>query len=702
MEADLDRESNHRKKIAILGGGMAAMSAAFELTSQPDWKDHYEITLYQLGWRLGGKGASSRGEYGRIEEHGFHVWLGSYENAFHLLQRCYEELGRSREQQLATWEEAFKPRNLVILNESIKGRNDLWRLEIPMNTSVPGKEHRSKNSEPDWSEILAAALEGMHGVFRRSAHGKSRLSLGRLWISIARWTAHRVHTRKLKPHQARRHHAVITASLNRFRNWLWRRVEPDIEADPIIRRMFILLDFGLAHVIGILADDLIICGVDSVDHLDYREWLRQHGARDNPTLDSVLIRVLYDLGFSYAKGDPNNPQFAAGAAIRVVLRMMLYKGAFVWELQAGFGETVFTPLYQVLKRRGVNFQFFSRVTDLVPETDEGVRRIQRIKMARQVTLKRDKYDPLVEVNGMLCWPPHPIYNQIKEGSELEAGNYNLESFWTKWKDADPNVTLERGKNFDIVVLGISLGAFPSICSRLKEEPGWKDMIENLPSVQTQAYQIWLKPDIAGLGWPYWKEGAYIMDINSDPFDTWADMSHLLLREMWPPDHYPNSIHYFCSSLPGPETAPASTDHSFPDQEFDKVIQYAIDSLKKGAPQVWPDSSAGPAQPFIWNLLVDPHERSGEARMRAQFFRANVDPSERYVYAAPGTLQYRMKSDGSGYENLFLAGDWTKNGLNVGAMESAVMSGMQASRAICGFPQYVAFETLADGEDPEDC
>ena len=71
-------DAGKRQKIAILGGGMAALAAAFELTGQPDWKEKYEVTVYQLGWRLGGKGASSRGKYGRIEEHGLHVWLGSY------------------------------------------------------------------------------------------------------------------------------------------------------------------------------------------------------------------------------------------------------------------------------------------------------------------------------------------------------------------------------------------------------------------------------------------------------------------------------------------------------------------------------------------------------------------------------------------------------------------------------------------------
>ena len=42
------------QKIAILGGGIAALGTALELTAEPDWQQRYEITVYTLGWRLGG------------------------------------------------------------------------------------------------------------------------------------------------------------------------------------------------------------------------------------------------------------------------------------------------------------------------------------------------------------------------------------------------------------------------------------------------------------------------------------------------------------------------------------------------------------------------------------------------------------------------------------------------------------------------
>ena len=71
-------------RVAILGGGAGGVTAAFELTATPDLREQYEVTVYQRGWRLGGKGASGRNqERGqRIEEHGLHMWMGFYEQAF--------------------------------------------------------------------------------------------------------------------------------------------------------------------------------------------------------------------------------------------------------------------------------------------------------------------------------------------------------------------------------------------------------------------------------------------------------------------------------------------------------------------------------------------------------------------------------------------------------------------------------------------
>jgi hypothetical protein len=49
----------------------------------------------------------------------------------------------------------------------------------------------------------------------------------------------------------------------------------------------------------------------------------------------------------------------------------------------------------------------------------------------------------------------------------------------------------------------------------------------------------------------------------------------------------------------------------------------------------------------------------------------------------------VAGDVRGVANLYLAGDWTKNGLDAGCVEAAVTSGMLCSRAITGQPTEIA-------------
>ena len=117
-----------KHKLAVIGGGIASMTAVFEITSQPGWDEHYDITVYQTGWRLGGKGASGRNQRmaDRIEEHGLHVFMGFYENTFRVLRAVYEELDRPAGAPLRTWDEAFKPHDYIVLFEQVKGEWKPW------------------------------------------------------------------------------------------------------------------------------------------------------------------------------------------------------------------------------------------------------------------------------------------------------------------------------------------------------------------------------------------------------------------------------------------------------------------------------------------------------------------------------------------------------------------------------------------------
>ncbi len=110
------------RKVAILGGGIAGLTTAFELTNAPNWKDNYDITIYQLGWRVGGKGASGRNSRvsGRIQEHGLHIWMGFYENAFHMMRYVYDECRQENlmpHSPLQTVRDAFLPLNYTPVME---------------------------------------------------------------------------------------------------------------------------------------------------------------------------------------------------------------------------------------------------------------------------------------------------------------------------------------------------------------------------------------------------------------------------------------------------------------------------------------------------------------------------------------------------------------------------------------------------------
>src|SRR5262245_38547301 len=96
-------------RVAVVGGGCAALTTAFEL-KRPEHKGKHEVNVYQMGWRLGGKGASGRGVADRVEEHGLHLWMGFYENAFRLMRQCYaERKALFPSARFASWRDAFQP-----------------------------------------------------------------------------------------------------------------------------------------------------------------------------------------------------------------------------------------------------------------------------------------------------------------------------------------------------------------------------------------------------------------------------------------------------------------------------------------------------------------------------------------------------------------------------------------------------------------
>lgn len=62
-----------------------------------------------------------------------------------------------------------------------------------------------------------------------------------------------------------------------------------------------------------------------------------------------------------------------------------------------------------------------------------------------------------------------------------------------------------------------------------------------------------------------------------------------------------------------------------------------------------------------------------------------------MLSVAGSGAHRIRSADTGLSNLYLAGDWLRTGLDAGCVEAAVMGGMQASRALSGYPALIEGE-----------
>jgi flavin-dependent amine oxidoreductase len=165
------------------------------------------------------------------------------------------------------------------------------------------------------------------------------------------------------------------------------------------------------------------------------------------------------------------------------------------------------------------------------------------------------------------------------------------------------------------------------------------------------------------------------------------MSHLIPRESWTDREGVRGIAYFCGVLPesrgeaAPGAAPEAAAET-PSEATERAKSNAIEFLERDLHALWPAAGGASASAsFDWSLLAAPEGHSGRDRFDFQYWRANATASERYVLTTAGSVQHRLPSDRSGFENLVLAGDWTKNGIDGGCVEAAVVSGMQAARGL---------------------
>jgi uncharacterized protein with NAD-binding domain and iron-sulfur cluster len=305
------------------------------------------------------------------------------------------------------------------------------------------------------------------------------------------------------------------------------------------------------------------------------------------------------------------------------------------------------------------------------------------------------YKPLFDVKGVPCWPAEPDYDQLDDGATMRREQWDFESHWDRRRVKTR--TLRVTRDFDFVVLGVSIGEIPHVCKEIiARDQRWRDMVEHVKTVATQAFQIWLREDLEQLGWT---GGPVTLSGFERPFDTWSDMAHVVPAEGW--TEPPRSLAYFCSVLAEPPVPPPA-GAGYPAARRDAVRRNAIYFLNSHIRHLWPRAVRSNGE-FRWEMLCDPRnpggvsaEQADQSLFDSQFWTANVNPTDRFVLALPGSLKYRLSPLDNTYDNLTITGDWTDCGFTEGCVEAAVMSGRLAAHAIAGSP---ALEDIVGYDHP---
>lgn len=733
------RDPSRRRNVVILGGGVSALVAAFKLTERERWYEDYSITIYQQGWRLGGKGASGRNRqaHDRIEEHGLHMWWGFYDQAFSIMAKCEEILADPTVGLSAL----FSPQSSIGFIETIEGTTYQRVVEFPKNDAELGGEPREfgvtdyTRGISRWCQHLSNVLrdetltrvlpDSYAPIFRLGIHRHLLRQLAVVFSSLAYhhdsskagaslvskivqlltsvvlpFPSEIEHAKEPQPAQIPSSHRALLHLLKHLRASL-RHPNRICGADDFDAHWYyVWLDFLLTAACGLLQDGVLAewPNFASLDEEELTSWLVRHGIDQEVTLSSALVRGLYDAAFCFIGGNPQRPAVSTAVIIRVFLRMFLcYKGAYMWRMNGGMGDVIFATIYRALMKKNelaerlgghpdsIRVEFFHRVDQLGLSDDKST--VNRIEITRQATIKEGPYRPLIRIPNCPhpVWSTEPDYEQLCEGAALRTyrdkhpSTCPLESRFSDWPGVERR-TLFCGKDFDLVVLGIPIAGLTKIASELvSASQRWADMVAQIKTIRTQAAQIWLTKTPGQLGWC--SPDLSVIAGYVDPLNSLAEMSQVLPVEGWSSHTPPRSLIYFCGPMPDDPAEPEEADPLYPATQVEITRETLIETLRSHADKLWPQSRDSKTNEFDWQLLVAPAQLDGPARVSTQYVRSNIDPSERYVLALPGTAKYRLAPGNSGFDNLVLAGDWTHTELGFGCVEAATQSGVLAAEAV---------------------
>jgi len=702
------------KKITIIGGGMGGLSAAYALSKTQELRDSYDVTIYQMGWRLGGKCATGRGIKNRIEEHGIHGFIGSYFNTIKMMRDVYEHWGKPETHRLSTFEKAFirlgesffwERRNekmykwhpdLSTLPESeltfddVDNLNDIfvWLQQYARVIQHQVKLATSKLKEADTPkfDVLFKDLNDEIGnlVNALSSHG-NQISATRDLFNKAIFPADKGFGVGLGGGGVPAE--TIPENQQRFE---WDKYKTFIDSPTIIpkgtpdphRRLGLRAEFLKILLRGIRDDDIESKGFISIDHMDFDQWLDKHGASIE-LMKSPLVVSTINLSFQYPEGDlAKKPIMSASSYVQWVLRLLVYMESPYLLFAAGTGETLITPLYQVLKGRGVKFEFFHALTDVIYDPDS--KKVVHVNMLHQAETRDDReYAPLIKAQELDAWPNAPLYDQLKSTPKLTEVDLEAPS---EVPFGSPT-TLQADKDFDELILAIPPRSIQKSAETLcNNNVNWDLTATQMATTSTQALQIWTTKSVADLSEV--RDHFFLSGNFRTGFHGHVDFSKYLEFEDWDPktvdwdQREVKGLIYFCGVLKNPGIIGNLTRRESANlvaglNAKSMLTAVGVDIFPGGTLQ----ASFPAAHPDVFdftNLYVLDKSLEGADRLNEQYFRGNVLPSEQYTQCPPKTQSLRINPLQPGVVNMTGAGDWVDTGLNVGSVEGSVIGGMLAA------------------------
>jgi uncharacterized protein with NAD-binding domain and iron-sulfur cluster len=703
-------------RVVIIGGGCAGMAAAWALSNN----GNYDVSVYERSWRLGGKGASGRAADGRILEHGLHVWLGFYDNAFRMMRDCYREVERRKwgptqakttdRLAHASFDDAFFPEPHIGVTGTTAGEDVVWSGLLPPEKGLPGDPIDVETNPFTLSNyllrcvhllktlmlsVIAQPADDAPGGARpeeRSALDEAidldfsidpalspelliqsitgRVRNGTLTVAAAMLQAVTIFENIL---QDLNHSPQVVGSVLHLMKALAsqarKQLRDVVAIDPKLRWKTEIIDIVMTIVVGLYRDRVLLSskGLDAINDLDYREWLLKHGATKT-AVQSRFITGIYDLVFAYEGGDHRRPRLAAGVALRGALRMFFtYRGSMFWRMRSGMGDAVFAPMYKVLtlanrrspsggETRPVRFHFLHQLSK-VTFSSEGARFVTQLRF----TVTGSEPDPAKVLDHFGCWPA----SNRAARTELTEKVLNIED------DFDAVIFAGGLEDFADIVAGGKGEGLPA-----GEPKAWHRALgTKRQTAATAAAQVWLANNLGELGW---HRGPAIVAALGRSFDTWADMTHTLPSERaWRRAHPKHgsaaqlsagaaannarSVAYFCAVLADEDVRT--------NQHLSLPLSKRLAAFLAGMTLLWPGAARD------WRKLKP-------LRFHVQ---ANVAGSDRYSLSLPGTISERLSPFDRSVLNMTVAGDWTACGLDAGCVEAAVMSGMLAAHAISETP-----------------